>query len=251
MAGHSKWANIRHRKGREDARRGRIFSKLVKEISVAARLGGGDAAANPRLRQAIDRARAESMPKDNIERAIKKGTGEGGGADYEQAHYEGYGPGGVAVLVEVLTDNRNRTVAAVRHAFSKNKGNLGEAGCVAWIFESKGYLAVPRSAFDEEQVMELALEAGADDVREDADFWELTTEPNDFAAVRDALATAGAPIETADLTMIPTNTVRLEGKEAERMLRLMEMLEDNEDVQNVFANFDIDDAEMERLAEAG
>jgi YebC/PmpR family DNA-binding regulatory protein len=251
MAGHSKWANIRHRKGREDAKRGKIFSKLVKEISVAARLGGGDPASNPRLRQAVDRARAESMPKDNIERAIKKGTGEAGGVEYEQTFYEGYGPGGVAVLVDVLTDNRNRIVAEVRHAFSKNHGNLGESGCVSWIFEPKGYFAVPRSAFDEDGMMELALEAGAEDVREDPDFWEVTTDPNDFGAVRDSMEAAGVPIESSDLTMVPKNTVRIQGKEAAQMFRLLEMLEDNDDVQNVYANFDIDDAEMDRLAEAG
>lgn len=251
MAGHSKWANIRHRKGREDAKRGKIFSKLAKEITVAARLGGGDPAANPRLRQAVDRARAVNMPRDNIDRAIKKGTGEGDASTYEQNFYEGYGPGGVAVLVEVLTDNRNRTVAEVRHAFSKNKGNLGEAGCVSWIFEPKGYFAVTKSAIDEEGLMEIALDAGAEDVLEDADLWEVTTDPNDFGAVRDAMEQAGIPIDSSDLTRIPKNTVRVTGKDAEQLLRLMEMLEDNDDVQNVYANFDIDAAEMERIAGSG
>jgi YebC/PmpR family DNA-binding regulatory protein len=251
MAGHSKWANIKHRKGREDAKRGKVFSKLVKEITVASRLGGGDPEANPRLRQAVEKARATNMPKDNIERAIKKGTGEGGGAQYEQTYYEGYGPGGVAVLVEVLTDNRNRTVAEVRHAFGKNHGNLGESGCVAWIFDSKGYFAIPKVAVEEEKIMELALEAGAEDVRDGGDQWEVTSDPNDYGVVREALERAEMPLETSDLTMFPKNTVKVEGKEAEQMLRLMEMLEDCDDVQNVYANFDIDDAEMERLAEAG
>ncbi|GAB4265343.1 MAG: YebC/PmpR family DNA-binding transcriptional regulator [Deferrisomatales bacterium] len=251
MAGHSKWANIKHRKGRQDAKRGKVFSKLAKEITVAARLGGGDPEANPRLRQAVDKARTVNMPKDNIDRAIKKGTGEIEGVQYEQVFYEGYGPGGVAVLVEVLTDNRNRTVAEVRHAFSKNRGNLGENGCVAWLFESKGYIAVPQAAVGEDRIVELALEAGAEDVGDGGDVWEVTTAPNDFTSVREALEQAGVPIESADLTMIPKNTVKTQGKEAEQMLRLMEMLEDNDDVQNVYANFDIAEEEMERLAEAG
>ncbi|WP_025321090.1 YebC/PmpR family DNA-binding transcriptional regulator [Deferrisoma camini] len=248
MAGHSKWANIKHKKAREDAKRGKIFSKLAKEITVAAKLGGGDPEGNPRLRHAIDKARSFNMPKDNIERAIKKGTGESGGADYEQVTYEGYGPGGVAVLVEVLTDNRNRTVGEIRHAFSKNKGNLGENGCVAWLFESKGYLTVPKSAVSEEQLLELALEAGAEDVRDGEGVWEVLTEPDQYDAVRSGLEQAGVPIESAEVTMLPKNTVKLQGADAERMLRLMEMLEDNDDVQNVYANFDIEDAEMERIA---
>ncbi len=248
MAGHSKWANIKHKKAREDAKRGKIFSKLAKEIAVAARLGGGDPEANPRLRHAIERARSFNMPKDNIERAIRKGTGEGGGADYEQVVYEGYGPGGVAVMVEVLTDNRNRTVAEIRHAFSKNKGNLGESGCVSWLFESRGYIAVPKARADEETVMEVAIEAGAEDVRDGGDVWEILTEPGQYDAVKRAVEEAGLPVESAELTMLPKNTVRLEGADAERMLRLMEMLEDNDDVQNVYANFDIDAADMERVA---
>ncbi len=248
MAGHSKWANIKHKKAREDAKRGKIFSKLAKEIAVAARLGGGDPEANPRLRHAIERARSFNMPKDNIERAIRKGTGEGGGADYEQVVYEGYGPGGVAVMVEVLTDNRNRTVAEIRHAFSKNKGNLGESGCVSWLFESRGYIAVSKAGADEETVMEVAIEAGADDVRDGGDVWEILTEPAQYDAVKRAVEEAGLPVESAELTMLPKNTVRLEGADAERMLRLMEMLEDNDDVQNVYANFDIDAADMERVA---
>ena len=248
MSGHNKWSTIKHKKGKADAKRGKIFSKLVKEITVAARMGGGDPEGNARLRQAIDKAKAESMPKDNIERAVKKGSGEMGGAQYEQVMYEGYGPGGAAVLVDVLTDNRNRVVAEIRHAFSKNKGNLGENGCVSWIFDNKGYIAVPRSAADEDRMMELALDAGAEDVKDSGDQWEITTGPADFYAVRDAMEKAGLPVESSSLGMIPKNTVKLEGKEAEQMLRLVEMLEDNDDVQNVYANFDIDEAEMERLA---
>ncbi len=248
MAGHSKWANIKHKKAREDAKRGKIFSKLAKEITVAAKLGGGDPDGNPRLRRAIETARSFNMPKDNIERAIKKGTGEGGGADYEQITYEGYGPGGVAVLVEVLTDNRNRTVGEIRHAFSKNKGNLGENGCVAWLFESKAYFTVPKAAAEEEQLLEVALEAGAEDVRDGGEVWEVLADPDAYDDVRAGLEAAGLELESSEVTMLPKNTVKLQGADAERMLRLMEMLEDNDDVQNVYANFDIDDAEMERIA---
>jgi YebC/PmpR family DNA-binding regulatory protein len=251
MAGHSKWANIKHKKGREDAKRGKVFSKIVKELTVAARLGGGDPEANPRLRLSLDKARAANMPKDNIERAIKKGTGAADGVDYEEVTYEGYGPGGVAVLVKVLTDNRNRIVAEVRHAFSKNNGNLGENGCVGWMFDSKGYMAVPADAVDEERLLDLALEAGAEDVREAGDVWEVITAPGEFETVRDALQAAGLELQEPDVTMLPQTTVKIEGKTVEQMLRLMEYLEDNDDVQNVYANFDIDDAEMERIAGGG
>jgi YebC/PmpR family DNA-binding regulatory protein len=250
MSGHSKWANIRHRKGREDVKRGKIFGKLAKEITVSSRLGGGDPEGNPRLRQAMDKAREANMPKDNIQRAVKKGTGEGGGASYEQIYYEGYGPGGVAVYVEALTDNRVRAVGEIRHAFSKNGGNLGENGCVNWLFHNKGYILVPLAAADEDRMMEIAIEAGAEDVSAAGDQWAVTCGPSDFGAVRGALAAAGLPIDNAELTMIPQTTVRIAGKEAEQMLRLMEMLEDCDDVQNVYANFDIDDSEMERLAQA-
>jgi len=248
MAGHSKWANIKHKKGREDAKRGKIFSKLAKEIAVAARMGGGDPDMNPRLRLAVDKARGQNMPKDNIQRAIAKGTGEGGGANYEQFFYEGYGPGGVAVYLEVLTDNKNRVVAEIRHAFSKNNGNLGETGCVGWLFESKGFFMIPLEAADEDTLMNVALEAGAEDFAAAGDIWEVTTAPVDFGAVRDAFEAAGITPESADLTMIPQNTVKIEGKQVDQMLRLMEMLEDNDDVQNVYANFDISDEEMERIA---
>ncbi len=251
MAGHSKWANIKHRKGREDAKRGRVFGRLAKEIAVAARLSGGDPDGNPRLRLAMEKAREANMPKDNVARAIKKGTGEGGGANYEQIYYEGYGPGGVAVYIDVLTDNRVRTVGEVRHAFSKNNGNLGENGCVGWLFESKGYLLVPLAEADEEKIMEIAIEAGAQDVAAEGDQWAVTSAPGDFGAVRDALKAAGLTIDAAEITMIPQTTVHVEGKDADQMLRLMEMLEDNDDVQNVYANFDIDDAEMERILQDG
>jgi YebC/PmpR family DNA-binding regulatory protein len=251
MAGHSKWANIKHKKGREDAKRGKVFSKVVKELTVAARLGGGDPEANPRLRLSIDKARAANMPKDNIDRAIKKGTGEGGGVEYEEVTYEGYGPGGVAVLVRVLTDNRNRIVAEVRHAFSKNQGNLGENGCVGWMFDSKGYMAVDAEVVDEERILELALEAGAEDVRQAGDVWEVITDPAEFEAVRNALQAAGLELQSPEVTMLPQTTVKIEGKIVDQMLRLMEYLEDNDDVQSVYANFDIDDAEMERIAGGG
>lgn len=248
MSGHNKWSTIKHKKGKADAKRGKIFSKLVKEITVAARIGGGDPEGNPRLRQAIDKAKAESMPKDNIDRAVKKGTGEGGESQYEQIQYEGRGPGGVAVLVDVLTDNRNRTVAEVRHAFSKNNGTLEKTGSVSYLFDHKGYLTVPLAAADEDRIMELALEAGAEDVKSSGDQWEVTTAPGDFYAVRDGLEKAGLAVESSELTMFPKTTVKVEGKQAEQILRLVEMLEDNDDVQNVYANFDIDEAEMERLA---
>jgi YebC/PmpR family DNA-binding regulatory protein len=248
MAGHSKWANIKHRKGREDAKRGKVFSKIAKEVTVAARLGGGDPDGNPRLRLAMDKARAVNMPKDNVKRAIAKGTGEGGGANFEQTFYEGYGPGGVAVYLDVLTDNKNRIVSEVRHAFSKCNGNMGESGCVSWIFESKGFFLINAEGVDEEALMETAIEAGAEDVTEAGDVWEVTCDSSDFATVRDALEEAGYKTESAEITMIPQNSTKIEGKKAEQMLRLMDMLEDNDDVQNVYANFDIDDDELERIA---
>jgi YebC/PmpR family DNA-binding regulatory protein len=248
MAGHSKWANIKHRKGREDAKRGKVFSKVAKEITVGARLGGGDPAGNPRLRLAIDKARAVNMPKDNVKRAIAKGTGEGGGANFEQIFYEGYGPGGVAVYLDVMTDNKNRIVSEIRHAFAKCNGNMGESGCVAWIFESKGFFLIAAEGVDEEALMETAIEAGAEDVADGGDVWEVTCDSSDFATVRDALEAAGYKTESAEITMIPQNTTKIEGKKAEQMLRLMDVLEENDDVQNVYANFDIDDSELERIA---
>lgn len=240
MAGHSKWANIRHKKGKEDIRRGKIFTKLAKEIMVAARMGGADPSSNPRLRSAMLAARAENMPKDNIERAVKKGIGDMDGANYEEIVYEGYGPNGAAVLVEVMTDNKNRTVGEVRHAFSKCGGNLGANGCVAWMFDKKGLIVVEVSV-DEEALMKAAIEAGAEDIREEEGCFEILTAPQDFDAVRDALETAGFAMVMAEISMIPQNMTRLEGKEASQMVRLMEMLEDSDDVQKVYTNADIPD----------
>lgn len=239
MSGHSKWSSIKHKKAAVDAKRGKIFTKLIKEITVAARMGGGDPDANPRLRTAIAAAKNENMPKDNIERAIKKGTGELEGVNYEESIYEGYGPGGAAVLVESLTDNKNRAVAEIRHIFAKNGGSLGENGCVAWMFKKKGYIVIEQSAVEEDRLMETALEAGAEDIREDADNYEVITAPEDFDAVKEAVDQVEIPYVNAEITMLPQSTTELTGKEAEQMVRLMEMLEDCEDVQNVYTNADI------------
>jgi len=240
MSGHSKWSSIKHKKGALDAKRGKIFTKLIKEITVAARMGGsGDPDANPRLRTAIAAAKAENMPKDNIERAIKKGTGELEGVNYEESTYEGYGPGGAAVLVESLTDNKNRAVADIRHIFAKCGGNLGENGCVAWMFDKKGYLVVARTAVDEDTLMEAALDAGAEDVREDESNFEVITAPEDFEAVKAAVDEKSIPCLDAEVTMLPQTSTNLQGKEAEQMIRLMDMLEDCEDVQKVYTNADI------------
>ena len=239
MSGHSKWSSIKHKKAATDAKRGKIFTRVIKEITVAARMGGGDIEANPRLRTAVQAAKAENMPKDNIERAIKKGTGELEGVNYEESTYEGYGPGGAAVLVESLTDNKNRTVADIRSIFGKNGGNLGENGCVAWMFDKKGYIVVERSAVDEDTLMETALEAGAEDIREDDSNYEVITEPGDFDTIKEAIDTASISYIDAEVTMLPQNTTNLTGKEAEQMVRLMEMLEDCDDVQKVYTNADI------------
>jgi YebC/PmpR family DNA-binding regulatory protein len=239
MSGHSKWSTIRHKKGAADAKRGKIFTKLIKEITVAARMGGGDPESNPRLRTAVAAAKAENMPKDNIERGIKKGTGELEGVSYEESTYEGYGPGGAAVMVESLTDNKNRAVADIRHIFSKNGGNLGENGCVAWMFDKKGYISVEKSAADEETLMEAALEAGAEDVREDGASFEVITAPEDLEAVREAIEDSNIPFVDAEVTMLPQTTANLQGKEAEQMMRLMESLDDCDDVQKVYTNADI------------
>ncbi len=249
MSGHNKWSSIKHRKGAVDAKRGKIFTKLIKEITVAARSGGGDADANPRLRTAIAAAKAVNMPKDNIERSIKRGTGELEGVAYEEFVYEGYGPGGVAVMVDIMTDNRNRTAADIRHIFNKGNGNLGENGCVAWMFDTKGLIVFEKEAIDEEELFDLALESGADDVEEiteDGTFEVLTTVEN-FEAVKQAFDEKGWVYVSAEVTKIPQNTVELEGKAAEQMLRLMEKLEDSDDVQNVYANFDIDMKLIEQL----
>lgn len=248
MSGHSKWSTIKHKKGAADARRGKIFTRLIKEITVAARMGGGDAVGNPRLRSAIQAAKAENMPKENIERAVKKGTGELPGVSYEEATFEGYGPGGVAVLVEILSDNRKRTVADIRHIFSKNAGNLGEAGCVSWMFDKKGLIVFEKNKVDEEKLMDLSLEAGAEDVRETDKEFEVITEPSTFERVKKQLEEAKLAPTYAEIGMVPQSTVQLTGKEAQQMLRLMESLEDSEDVQHVYANFDIPDEEMEQLS---
>jgi YebC/PmpR family DNA-binding regulatory protein len=239
MSGHNKWASIKHKKGANDAKRGKIFTKLIKEITVAARMGGGDPNGNPRLRAAVLAARAENMPKDNIERGIKKGTGELEGVSYEESLYEGYGPGGAAVLVESLSDNKNRSVAEIRHIFSKNGGSLGTNGCVAWMFKKKGYIAIERSAVDEEKLMEKALEAGAEDVREDETTFEVITAPEDFEAVKAAIDGLQVPCISSEVTMLPQNTTSLAGKEADQMVKLMDMLEDCDDVQKVYTNADI------------
>ncbi|GAB4300050.1 MAG: YebC/PmpR family DNA-binding transcriptional regulator [Desulfuromonadia bacterium] len=246
MSGHNKWSTIKHKKGALDAKRGKIFTKLIKEISVAAKLGGSDPASNPRLRTAIDKAKSENMPKDNIERAIKKGAGEMDGVNYEEIVYEGYGPNGVAVLVEVMTDNRNRTVSEIRSIFTKHNGNMGETGCVSWMFDKKGLIVYPKSV-DFDKLFEAALEAGADDVTEQEEQIEVLTDPARFMEVRDALEKSGFRHDSAEITMIPQTTVKLEGKAAESMLKLMDKLEDNDDVQNVYANFDISESEMEKM----
>jgi YebC/PmpR family DNA-binding regulatory protein len=248
MSGHSKWHSIKHRKGAVDAKRGKVFSKLIKEITVATRLGGKDPDSNSRLRTAIAAAKAENMPKDNIDRAIKKGTGELGGSNYEEVSYEGYGPGGVAVLVEVLTDNKNRAVAEVRHLFERYGGSLGEAGCVAWMFSQEGLLVFRKDEIDEEKLFEVALEAGAEDIKESDKEFEVITEPSPFEHVKTAIENAGLKYVLAEITMVPQKTVNLDGKNAQQMLTLMELLEDNDDVNHVYANFDIPDEVMEAIS---
>jgi YebC/PmpR family DNA-binding regulatory protein len=247
MSGHSKWSTIKHKKGAADAKRGKLFSKLIKEITIAARVGGGDPGANPRLRTVMDKARAANMPNDNITRAIKKGTGELEGVKYEEVTFEGYGPGGVAVLVETLTDNRNRTVSELRHLFSKLGGNLGEAGCVAWIFSKHGVLTFDKEV-GEEALMDTVLEAGAEDIKDEEDMFTVVTDPSSFEAVKTACDEKGIKYIEASLSMVPQNTVKLDHSGAEKMLKLMDALEDHDDVQNTYANFDIDSKTMEELA---
>ena len=240
MSGHSKWATTKRKKAAVDAKRGKIFTKITKEISVAARMGGGDPDGNPRLRTAIEKARSVSMPQDNIKRAIQKGTGELPGVTYEEVTYEGYGPNGVAIYIDAMTDNRNRTVSEVRHILEKLGKGMGENGCVSWMFHKKGYLAVSKTKADEDKLMSLVLDAGAEDMQLEDDLFVVTTAPQDFDGVKQALDKAGIPQEVAEITMVPQTYVKLEGqKEAAQMLRLMEALEDNDDVQNVYANFDI------------
>ncbi len=239
MAGHSKWANIRHRKAAQDAKRGKIYTKLAREITVAAREGGGDPEKNPRLRAAIEKARKFNMPKENIERAIKRGTGELKGETYEEVTYEGYGPGGVAIIVKCLTDNRNRTASEVRHVFSKHGGNLGTSGCVSYLFERKGVITVSAEKFDEETVMMAAIDAGAEDVVNEDGRFVIYTDPSDLEAVRKGLIDAGIEVEEAKLDLIPTTTTRVEGENAQKVLKLLMALEELDDVQEVYSNFDM------------
>jgi len=244
MSGHSKWHTIKHKKSAADAKRGRVFTKIIKEITVAARVGGGDPNGNPRLRTVLAAAKAANMPKDNIDKAIKKGTGELSGVSYDEVSYEGYGPGGVAMFVQTLTDNKNRTLPEIRHLFSKFGGNLGESNCVGWMFEKKGYLVVAKAAANEDTLMEVVIEAGGDDVRDDGDNWEVFTPTDRLEQVREAITAKGITVATAELSMVPKNTVKVEGKNAQRVLSMMEGLEEHDDVQNVWANFDIDDSEI-------
>ncbi len=239
MSGHSKWSSIKHKKGALDAKRGKMFTKLIKEITVAARMGGGDPAANPRLRTAIQAAKSENMPKDKIDRGIKKGTGELEGINYEEVIYEGYGPGGAAVLIESLTDNKNRAVADIRHIFSKAGGNLGENGCVSYMFDKKGYFVLENSAVDEDTLMEIALESGAEDVREDGSNFEVISDTANFEAIKDALENNSIHHISGEITMLPQTSTILKGKEAEQMIRLMDALDDSDDVQKVYTNADI------------
>jgi YebC/PmpR family DNA-binding regulatory protein len=249
MSGHSKWSSIKHKKGAADAKRGKIFTKLIKEITTAVRIGGGDPEANSRLRDAIARAKAENMPKDNIDRAIKKGLGTlEDGQSFEECTYEGYGPGGVALLVEVLTDNKKRTAAEIRHTLTRLNGNLGEAGCVSWIFSKKGYISFDKKVVDGDKIMELALDAGAEDISEDEGEIEVTADVTNFENVKKVFDQNGIKYMVAEVSMVPQNSVKLEGKNAETMLKLMEALEDLDDVQNVYANFDISAEEIEKLS---
>lgn len=250
MSGHSKWSTIKRKKGAIDAARGRIFTKLIKEITVAARSGGGDPDSNPRLRTALLTARGQNLPADNIKKAIQRGTGELPGQAYEEIQYEGYGPGGVAILMQAVTDNRNRTVGELRHMLSKNGGNLGETGSVGWIFSKQGVIEIEESAAPEDQVMEIALEAGADDVRTEDGIHTVNCSPQAFDAVKAAFEGRNIPLASAQVAMIPSTSVKLEAKEAQQMLKLMEALEDHEDVQNVYANFDIEESVMEQFSAA-
>lgn len=249
MSGHSKWAQVKHKKAVVDARKGKIFSKIAKEISVAARLGGGDPEGNPRLRTMMEKAREVNMPGDNIKRAIMKGTGELPGVAYEESIYEGYGPGGTAILLEVLTENKNRTVSEIRHIMTKNGGNLGEAGCVAWMFEKKGYILVEKTKIDEDFLMSAALEAGAEDMKNEPgeDNYEIITAHEDVNKVKTALESAGISVSLAETTMLPKNYVALDEKSAEQIIRLVDALEDHEDIQNVYTNFDISDEVMAKV----
>lgn len=250
MSGHNKWSTIKHKKAREDAKRGKIFTKIIRELTVAARQGGGDPDANPRLRAAVAAAKAANMPSDNLKRAIDRGTGDLDGVNYEEVSYEGYGPGGVAVMLECLTDNKNRTTPEVRHLFAKSGGNLGENGSVSWLFTRKGLILIPRDGeVDEDRVMEIALEAGAEDLdTEDSEYFRVFTAPDELHQVKDSIEAAGLPVENAEFDMEPSTTVSLEGKKAQQMIRLMEAFEDHDDVQHVWANFEMDDELLESLS---
>jgi len=250
MSGHSKWSTIKRKKGKADAERGKVFTRLIKELTVAAREGGGDADGNPRLRTAIASAKAANMPADNIKRAIMKGTGDLPGVTYESITYEGYGPGGAALLLEALTDNKNRTVADIRHILSKYGGNLGASGCVAWMFDKRGVITVETSATDEDTLMEVALENGAEDIKTESDVFEVLMEPAVLDDVRTAIEAKGIAMETAEVTMLPQNTTKIEKEnEASSMLKVLDLLEDNEDIQKVYSNFDIDESLLEKLAQ--
>lgn len=248
MSGHSKWSTIKHKKAAKDAKRGKLFTKLIKEITVAARMGGGDINANPRLRTAVMTARAQSMPGENIDRAIKKGTGELEGVTYEEIQYEGYGPGGAAIIAQVLTDNKNRTVSEIRRLFTKHGGNLGETGCVGWMFDKKGLITVEKSQTDEDRLLGIVLDAGAEDVRDEDEFFEVVTQPEDFHAVKDRLDHEKIAVASAQVTLTPKNTVDVDAKNVEQILKLTEELEDHDDVQNVSANFNIPAELMEKVS---
>ncbi|HEX7085329.1 MAG TPA: YebC/PmpR family DNA-binding transcriptional regulator [Vicinamibacterales bacterium] len=245
MSGHSKWHTIKHKKGALDAKRGKIFTRIIKELTVAARQGGGDPDTNPRLRTVVAEAKSVNMPSENIKKAIQRGTGELPGLSYEEVTYEGYGPGGAAIIIEALTDNRNRTVGELRHLLTKHNGNLGESNSVAWMFSKKGYVVVDKKAADEETLLNAVLEAGAEDMRDDEDSWEVISEPAAFESVRDAVKALGIEPQTAQIAMLPQNYVKLEGKEASQMVKLMEALEDHDDVKQVWSNFDISEQEIE------
>ncbi|RMD94122.1 MAG: YebC/PmpR family DNA-binding transcriptional regulator [Calditrichaeota bacterium] len=251
MSGHSKWSTIKRKKAKMDAQRGKLFTRLIKDIIIAARDGGGDESANPRLRAAIAAAKAANMPAANIERAIKKGTGELEGVRYEEGILEGYGPGGAAIYLEILTDNRNRTISEVRHLFTKYGGNLAESGAVSWLFEKKGVIHIPRNGHEEDELLMIVLDAGAENIKTEDEFFEITTAPEHLENVKAALTSNAIEIESAHLTMYPKNTVKVEGKDAEQLLKLMNALEDHDDVQNVYSNFDIDAALIEQMEESG
>ena len=248
MSGHSKWSSIKHRKAAVDAKRGKLFAKLIKEITVAARIGGADTEVNSRLRSAVLAAKSKNVPNDTIDKAILRGTGELDGVDYEEILYEGYGPGGVAIIIDVLTDNRNRAIADVRHILSRHGGSMGAPGCVSWLFDKRGWMIIEKGSIDEDELFMIALDSGADDLTVQDEHLEIITSPGNFEAVREAVEESGAIILEAELTMLPQSTVKSEGKEAERMLRLMEALEDSDDVQKVYANFDIPDDILEAAA---